>query len=67
MAKYSDIVNGLKLFMDKSTPGENFPGVAHDVLFGGSLSLKISMDDRVQLEGWGWFKSREFDCWAHWV
>lgn len=56
MAKYSNIINGLNLFLSIEGDSHN-TGAEHDVLYAGDVNTaeKLTEDQKKQLEEWGWF------------
>ena len=36
----------------------------HDIIYGPSLETAFTDEDVDILEGFGWFKSDEYDCWC---
>ena len=67
MAKYSDVIAGLRLFETKGGPGAHMGGADHDVIYGASADTEFSAEELAQLESWGWCKSDEYDCWILFV
>ncbi len=67
MADYSDVINGLRLLASKQPANAQVSGADHDVLFGAPLDVELTEGETADLERWGWHKSREYDCWCHFV
>lgn len=69
MASYSAIAGGLTLFAHFEMEGmeTQLGGADHDIIFGPSSDLQVSPEVEARLQKLGWFKSEEYDCWAHFV
>ena len=67
MAKYSDVINGLSLFLELH--GDKHGVCAeHDILYAGHCEEgQLTDQQRGQLEEWGWHYDSTIDSWARFV
>lgn len=61
--KYSDMAESLEIFINYGLSNEFF-STDHDVIYGPSLDVSFSEEDRTKMETLGWIESDEYDCWC---